>query len=117
MTDIDPYGLDEPARPVPELVELFKRERVTPAQPSPETKSDTIRELAAQIRHALENRGTTPIDEITIVRNFADTISEIAVVVEGIVGDDIERRADWLSIREHLAGSVAGLGWIANGWI
>lgn len=86
-------------------------------QQAPEAQSDTLLELAAQIRHALENRGTSPIDAIAIVQNFTDTIAEIAVAMETIVDDDHGLCGEWQKIRDHLAGAVSGLGWIANGWL
>ena len=84
----------------------------------PEDLSDVVAELARRMRQRLDQRGTTPIDEAAIVRNFARAVAEMRVIVEAFVGSDSgHHEADWLGIREHLDQAAAGLGWIAEAWI
>lgn len=83
----------------------------------PEDWSDVIAALADRLSDALANRGRTPIDEAAIVRNFAHAVADMAVIVDGFVGDVEHHEENWAKIHGHLLEAADGLGWIAEGWI
>jgi hypothetical protein len=85
----------------------------------PEDWSDVIAALADRLSASLMNRRPEmPIDEAAIVRNFAATIIDMRLVVEGFVGNDSgHMEDDWLAIKAHLDGAADGLTDIAQGWI
>lgn len=85
--------------------------------PWPEGWTDVIRVLAERVTTELAGRGTHPIDEAAIVRNFATTIDQAAVIIEGFVGGNDHTAVDWAEIRGHLNAATKGLRWIAEGWI
>jgi hypothetical protein len=83
----------------------------------PEDWSDVIAALADRLSTSLENRAAMPIDEAAIVRNFAHAVGDMAVVVDGFVGDVEHHEENWAKIHGHLLEAASGLGWIAEGWI
>lgn len=85
----------------------------------PEDWTDIIAAIARRTRRLLDQRGTTSIDEAAIVRNFAEAVRQIRIVVVGFVGPDGAGgpSEDWARIREHIEQAAAGLAWIAEVWI
>ena len=83
----------------------------------PEDWSDVIAALADRLSTSLETRGTEPIDEAAIVRNFANAVLDMRIVVESFVGDYEHHKDDWATIRDCLDNAAAGLTDIAQGWI
>lgn len=84
----------------------------------PEDWSDVIAALADRLSTSLaDGHPGIAIDEAAIVRNFANTITDMLIVVESFVGDYGHQADDWRAIKTHLAGAADGLTWIADGWI
>lgn len=83
----------------------------------PEDWSDVIAALTGRLSSSLENRAPMPIDEAAVVRNFAHAVGDMAVIVNGFVGDVEHHEENWAKIHGHLLEAASGLGWIAEGWI